>query len=212
MIQVMNKHQRMHHKEGRQFAMGDVTEAPHPTLPMVETHATTRSVKKLTAAATSRNYSPYLSTILMMLDEQLRHKAACQFDMGDVAEAPHPTLPRETTHATKGSVKISAEAATNSTASTCCPTIVMTAYELLGHEADRRFALRDVNNSDPLPTLPRAETLQPKNMNAPLNTRTTFSSNAAAENDNAAATAALVATSTVVYNERDPFKGVTSKK
>ena len=41
----------MHHEAARQFAMGDVAEAPHPTLPRVETHATKRSVKKLTAAA-----------------------------------------------------------------------------------------------------------------------------------------------------------------
>ena len=50
----------MHHEAVRRFAMGDVAEAPHPTLPRVETHATTRSVEILTAAATNRAASPSL--------------------------------------------------------------------------------------------------------------------------------------------------------
>ena len=63
----------------------------------------------------------------MTVDEKLRHKAAHRFAMGDVAEAPHPTLPRTETHATKISVEnFTAEAATNSTDSPYIPEIAMT--------------------------------------------------------------------------------------
>ena len=128
MTQVMNQHQRMHHEAARRFAMGDVAEAPHPTLTRVETHATTRPVKISTSEATNRTASPSLSTIVMMVDELLRHEAARQFSVGDVAEAPHPTLPSAITYTTKRSVKIStAEAATNSTAYLSLPKMAMTA-------------------------------------------------------------------------------------
>ena len=70
-------------------------------------------------------------TQVMNQHQQMHHKATHRLDMGDAAEAPHPTLPRAETHATKISVEISiAEVATNSTASPSLPTIVMTADEL----------------------------------------------------------------------------------
>ena len=69
MTQVMNQHQRMHDKVARRFAMGDVAEAPHPKLPRAETHATTRFIKILTAAATNRTAYPSLSTIVMTVDK-----------------------------------------------------------------------------------------------------------------------------------------------
>ena len=59
----------MHHEAARQFAMGDVAEALPPTLPRVETHAKTGFIKIPTAAATNRNSSPYISTILMTVDK-----------------------------------------------------------------------------------------------------------------------------------------------
>ena len=133
--------------------------------------------------------------------------------MNYVAEDPHRTLSRVATHATKRSVKIlTVEATTNSTASPSLPTMVMTADERSRHKAARRFALGNVTNSATLPTLPWAATVQPKNMNAPLNTRTTLTATSAAVNVAAAATAALVATSTVADDDRDPFMGMTSKK
>ena len=94
----------MHHDSLRRFDVVDVAGDPHPTLPRVETHATTRSVEILTAAATNRTASPYMSTIVMMVEERLRNKAARRFSMGDIDEDPHPTLPRAATHATKISV------------------------------------------------------------------------------------------------------------
>ena len=80
------------------------------------------------------------------------------------------------------------------------------------HEAARRFALGDVTNADPLPTLPRASKVQPKKTNAPLNTRTTLTNNAPAVNADASVTAALAATSTVAGDDHDPFKGMDEKK
>ena len=116
----------MHHEAAHRFYMDDVAEAPHPTLLRVETHATIRSIDILTASATNRTASPSLSTIVMMVDERLRHKSARQFSMGDAAEAPHQTLPRAETHATKISVEIlTAKISTNITASPSLPTIVM---------------------------------------------------------------------------------------
>ena len=133
--------------------------------------------------------------------------------MGDVVEAPHPTLTRAETHATKRPVKIlTAESTTNRTASPSITVIVMTSDERSQHEADRRFALGNVMNAAPLPTLPRAATVQPKKTNAPLNTRTTLIDNAASTNDNTSTTEALSATYTVADYRHDPFKGVTAKK
>ena len=41
----------------------------------------------------------------MTVEERLRNKAARRLYMGDIDEAPRPTLPREATHATKIYVK-----------------------------------------------------------------------------------------------------------
>ena len=43
----------------------------------------------------------------MEVEERLWNKAARRFYMGDIDEAPHPTLPRAATHATKIYAKIS---------------------------------------------------------------------------------------------------------
>ena len=82
----------------------------------------------------------------------------------------------------------------------------MTADERLRHKAARQFSLSDVINDAPLPTLSREATVQPKNMNAPLNTRTTLTANASAS-----ATADLAATSTVADDYHDSFKVMTEK-
>ena len=142
----------------------------------------------------------------MMLDEKLRHKAAYRFAMGDVAESPHPTLPRAETHATKISVEhFTAEAETNSTDSPSLPKIAMTTDKLSQHKASRIFALGDVTNAASLPTLPRAETVRPKETTAPLNTRTALTTNAADANADAASTAVLAAKSSVDDDDHDPF-------
>ena len=203
----------MHHEAARRFAMGDAAEALHSTLPRVETHATTRSVKISTEAATNRASSKSLSTIFMTVDKILRHEAAHRFAMDDVAEAPNPTLPRAATHATKISVEISTtEASTNSTDSPSLPTIVMTADEKYRHESARQVSSGNVMKAAPLPTLPRLATVQPKKTNAPLNTRKTLTANAVADNTAAAATADISATSNFYDDDHDHFKGMTEKK
>ena len=58
----------MNHEAARRFDMGDVSEAPHPTLPRVETHATTQSVEISTSSATKRTDSLYISKIVMKVD------------------------------------------------------------------------------------------------------------------------------------------------
>ena len=83
----------------------------------------------------------------------------------------------------------------------------MMADERLRHKAARRFSLSDVINDAPLPTLSRAATVQPKNMNAPLNTITTLTDNASDS-----ATAAIAATSAVADDDHESFKGMNEKK
>ena len=151
-------------------------------------------------------------TQVMNQHQRMHHEAARQFSMGDVVEAPHPTLTRAETHATKRPVKIlTAESTTNRTASPSITVIVMTSDERSQHEADRRFALGNVMNAAPLPTLPRAATVQPKNMNDLLNTRTTLTANDAYTNAAAAATLAVSDTSTVADDDHDYFKGINTK-
>ena len=213
MTWLMNQHQKMHHKAARQFSMVDVTEATHPTPPRVEKHTTTQFVKISTVAATNRTASPSLSTIVMTVGQTLRDVAARRFAMGDVAEDLHPTLPRAATHATKISFEtLTGEAATNSTASTSIPTIVMTECEQSRHKTARHFEFGDVTNDAPLPTLPRAEKVKPKKKNAPLNTRATLTDNAASDSAAVSATSALAATSTVADDDHDPFRRMTGKK
>ena len=69
-----------------------------------------------------------------------------------------------------------------------------------------------MTNAAPLPTLPRAATVQPKKTNEPLNTRITLTSNAYAANSTASATADLADTSTIADDDHDHFKGMTAKK